>query len=314
MLGRFLLDIIKNGASSVLGASGDSAPLARGEIAAVPDVVLLDEVNCLVKARHGWFLANRYDRFLGKALIRYGECCEVEQEFFASLIGPGDVIIEVGSNIGVHTVGLAKAVGPTGGVIAIEAQPAIFRILCANLALNALSNVTPHACGCGDRKDTMSVPVINYGAAELHNSGGVSLLSAGVGISVPVFPLDDLVENIPHLKLIKIDVEGMEQKVLQGARRIIEKHRPLLYVENDRIEKSKALIEWLMAAGYRLWWHAPSLFNQDNYFGIEENDYPDIVSLNMLCQPKEADPSVYAGVLKEITNPDHHPLRGNSKE
>jgi hypothetical protein len=161
MLGRLVLDILRRGPAGVLASSKNlPAPEAVG---VTSNVLSLDEVNCLVKARHGWFLANRYDEFVGAALIRYGEYGEIEHAFLTSLLAPGDSVIEVGANIGSHTVGLAKRVGPTGSVIAIEAQPAIFRILCANLALNGLSNVMPHACGCGDHR------IRTHGA--LHSKG-----------------------------------------------------------------------------------------------------------------------------------------------
>lgn len=310
MLGRLLLDIFKHGPARALASGRHSALYDQGEVVGVPDILSLDDINYLVKAKHGWFLANSYDHYLGKALIRYGECCEIEHDFLTSLISDGDSVIEVGSNIGVHTVGLSKAVGSVGRVVAIEVQPAIFQILCANLALNALFNVTTHACGCSDRKGAMIAPAIDYSASSLHNSGAASLASTGVGTPVSVIPLDELVEDIHRLRLIKIDVEGMEQQVLQGANRLIAKHRPLLYVENDRVEKSKALIEWIMSAGYQLWWHIPPLFNPNNHFGIEENDYPSVVSVNMICHPREAALSIPADGLIEITSPDHHPLKG----
>jgi FkbM family methyltransferase len=311
MLRRLLSNILVRGRSGTLASRGRTNSFTFEEITRTSGVLPLDEINCLVKGRHGWFLANRYDQYLGRALIRYGEYGEVEHAFLNSLLTSGDSIIEVGANIGSHTVGLAKTIGPSGSMIAIEAQPAIFRILCANLALNAVPNVLPHACGCGNYRKTMVVPIIDYGMAKLHNFGEVSLDSSGVGVPVPVVPLDDLIEDISRLHLIKIDVEGMEQEVLQGGKRLIAKYRPLLYVENDRIDKSKSLIELIMSEGYRLWWHAPPLFNPDNYFGIDENDYPNVISLNMFCQPKEATPTLTTtnSTLIEIVDSDYHPFR-----
>lgn len=310
MLGKLLLDVLFRAPSGAAKSSTPPQPTPADGISASEDVLSLDEMNCLVKGRHGWFLANRFDQYLGRALVRYGEYGEVEHLFLNALLAPGDSVIEVGANIGSHTVGLAKAVGVPGLVIAVEAQPAIFRILCANLALNALSNVVPHACGCGEQRKTMLAPNVDYGVARLHNSGGASLDTSGEGIAVPVVPLDDLINDVVRLRLIKIDVEGMEQEVLAGGKQLIATYRPLLYVENDRVEKSKALIELIMSLGYRLWWHAPPLFNPDNYFGLKENDYPDIASFNMFCEPKEATPTGLNTrfALTEIVDPDYHPL------
>lgn len=308
MLGRFLLDVIKH-AFGAAGAPRSAQPAAMGA-SAPGQVIPLDGVRCLVKSRHGWFLANRYDRYIGAALIRYGECGEIEQSFVASLLGSGDGAIDVGANIGVHTVGMSRAVGPTGTVVAVEAQPAIFQVLCANLALNGLLNVRPHECGCGAQAGSLLVPIVDYGSPTVHNSGALSLARAGPGMKVGVVPLDDLAGDISSLRLIKVDVEGMEKEVLQGAAGVIERHRPLLYLENDRPENSRDLIEWIVGLGYRLWWHAPRLFNPQNFFGVGENDYPSVMSLNMFCQPAEAALEPAAKGLAEITDPDHHPLRG----
>lgn len=309
MLGRLLLDILKHGPAGALNSGKRSMLYGRGEVVTTPNLVSLDDINYLVRAKHGWFLANLYDHYLGRALIRYGEYNEAEHEFLASLLGDGDDVIEVGSNIGSHTVGLSKAVGPTGKVIAIEAQPAIFRVLNANLALNGLSNVTTHAIGCSDSRGTMIAPIIDYTVAREHNSGAVSLTQNGTGAPIPVFPLDELVEDMPHLRLLKIDVEGMEQQVLQGANQLIAKRRPMLYVENDRIEKSNALIEWIMSLDYKLWWHMPPLFNANNFFSVAENDYPNVVSFNMICHPKETTPPICYDDLIEITDSNQHPLK-----
>jgi hypothetical protein len=74
----------------------------------------------------------------------------------------------------------------------------------------------------------------------------------------------------------------------------------MLYVENDRAEKSAALIEQIMGLDYRLYWHLPRLFNSRNYFGETENVFGNLVSVNMLCIPRE----VGIGVTgKEITSP-----------
>lgn len=274
-------------------------------------VLELDEINCLVQGRHGWFIANRYDKYLGRALYRYGEYGEMEQVFLQSFLARGDWVIEVGANIGAHTVGLAKFVGGNGKVIAIEPQPPIFHTLCGNIALNSMHNIEIYNCGCGSAEGTMTVPKMRYANAELHNSGAVSLnADTESGIRVPVHSLDTLLPNPAKLKLIKIDVEGMEEDVLRGAGTLIQMHRPILYVENDRPEKSESLIEHLMELGYRLWWHTPKLFSADNYFREVDNEYGDIVSVNMLCCPEERVPQLaqYSRDFREVLNSTEHPL------
>jgi hypothetical protein len=104
------------------------------------------------------------------------------------------------------------------------------------------------------------------------------------------------------INLIKIDVEGMELAVLEGASSVLDEHKPLLYVENDRAENSKALIAWLLNRDYRLYWHMPRMFNAKNYFGETQNVFGNIISINMLCIPGTSDASVNG--LREITSPE----------
>lgn len=269
-------------------------------------VIQLNAFNYLVRGRHGWFVANHNDFFLGYALIRYGEYGEHEGRFLASLLQPGDSVVEVGANIGSHTVGLANLVGPQGRVVAIEPQPVIHQYLCANISLNGLFNVTTHSCGCGAAEEIMTIPQIDYAKNERQNFGGVSLSSGQEGVPVKVLPLDQLVGDLPSMRLLKIDVEGMEGELLKGASSLIARFRPRIYLENEIVEKSRALIEQLMALDYRLWWHIPPLFNPDNFFGVKENEYGNIFSFNMLCLPCEEQTHVVG--MTEITDASFHPL------
>src|SRR5262249_40109323 len=89
-----------------------------------------------------------------------------------------------------------------------------------------------------------------------------------------------------------IDVEGMERAVLEGAAQTIARCKPVLYVENDRPEKSPALIRTIDGLGFDLYWHCPPLFNPGNFGGNPTNIFGQIVSMNMLCVPKSTAPPV----------------------
>jgi hypothetical protein len=94
----------------------------------------------------------------------------------------------------------------------------------------------------------------------------------------------------------------MELNVLRGSEQTLHRHRPMLYVENDRPEKSPALIEFLQALDYELYWHLPPLFNPDNYFGNPANDFPGIVSANMLGIHRAVRASIEG--LRRVEGPD----------
>lgn len=257
----------------------------------------------LVRGRDGVFLANPNDVYVGRALVRYGEYNRYEAELLKQLCGPDDVVVEVGANIGSHTVGLAQRVGAGGRVVAVEPQPEVFLALCANVALNGLHNVDCLPCGLGEAPGTLQAPRLDY--EHEGNFGGVSL-GADDGVPVPVQRLDD-VFRYERLRLLKVDVEGMEAEVLRGGAAVIAAHRPLLYVENDRLAQSYALISLIQELGYRLWWHAPLLYHPENYFDEPHDDYPNVASFNMLCAPVEFETAIEG--LEEITDPARHPLR-----
>jgi hypothetical protein len=77
---------------------------------------------------------------------------------------------------------------------------------------------------------------------------------------------------------------------------------PFLYVENDRDEMSKELIQWLLSAGYRLYWHLPPLFSADNFFANPENVFGSLISANMLAVP--ASSTIEVTRMRQITSPD----------
>jgi FkbM family methyltransferase len=219
-------------------------------------------------------------------------------ELFNNYLRPGMTVVDVGANIGVHTVYFARTLGPDGQVFAFEPQRILYQILCGNIALNQHNNVVALNAGLGAQSGNIVVPRLDYASGG--NFGGLSLGQWKKGDEVPLRTLDSCGLKACHL--IKIDVEGMELAVLEGAKSVLDEHKPLLYVENDRAENSKALIAWLLDRGYRLYWHMPLIFNAKNYFGESENVFGNIASINMLCIPGAMAASV--GGLREITSPE----------
>lgn len=252
----------------------------------------------LKQCRHGALLFLREDMYIGRSLDMYGEFSELEAALFSQIVRPGDVVVEVGANIGAHTIHLARLVGPNGRVHAYEPQRVIFQLLCANVALNNLFNVYTHHAGVGSNVGELYVPPLDY--ATVNNFGGLSLSQQKHGEPVPVVCLDTLV--LPALKLLKVDVEGMEHEVLSGARQTIQKHRPILYVENDRKEKSAALITLIDELGYDMYWHLPGLYNPDNFAGNAHNIFSSILSCNLLCVPKTS--SLTLNGFRKVSGPD----------
>jgi FkbM family methyltransferase len=263
-----------------------------------------EDFNQLAKCKDGYLLYNRNDVYIGRAIENYGEFSGLEMDLLAQLCKPGNAVIEVGANIGAHTVGLSRLVGPQGRVLAFEPQRLIFQTLCANVALNSLTNVDCFWAAVGDQEGSIIVPSLDPWHEA--NFGAVSLLDANVGRRLPCYTLDRFME-LPRVDVVKIDVEGMEAEVLRGGKQVLRKFKPILYVENDRIEKSEAMIRLIAGFGYRLFWHLPSLFNPNNFFANSENLFPNLVSCNMLCIHRDFDVSF--GSLREIVDFSFHPFR-----
>ncbi|MBV8166940.1 MAG: FkbM family methyltransferase [Alphaproteobacteria bacterium] len=224
-----------------------------------------------------------HDHFVGRSLDLYGEFSEHEIRVMTHFVADGAVIVEAGANIGALTVPLARAAGSAGQVIAYEPQAPLVALLRHNLAANGLGQVEVRQTALGRVCGTVCIPPIDY--HRTGNFGAVSMKrdAAPDATRVAQETIDDL--RLARLDLLKIDVEGMEIEVLAGAVETIRRLAPTLYVENDRDENSRSLIELIESLGYRAWWHLPPLYNPDNFFGNAENAFPRILSVNLLCVP-----------------------------
>jgi FkbM family methyltransferase len=222
-----------------------------------PEIVLpADGFNRVVATECGPILYNRHDQYVGGSLAKYGEFSHGEAVAFDRLVPAGGVVLEGGANIGAHTVRLSRRVGPRGVVLAAEPQRIVFQTLCANLALNSCANVYAMQCGLGAATGSILVP--HLPPDEPCNFGGLSLVGATGGERVPLRRIDDL--GMPACHFLKLDVEGMEVEALAGAAETVRAFRPVLFVENDRRERSVELVSLLISWRYRVYWHVSRLF------------------------------------------------------
>lgn len=229
--------------------------------------------------RYGQMLYNVNDVYIGRSLDLYGEFSEGEADLLRQIVKPGDVVFDVGANIGTHTLFLSQLVGDQGAVLAFEPQRIVFQTLCANMALNSIVNVHCFHAAVGNAAGSILVPQPDYN--QRNNFGGLELGSYRAGERVSLMTIDAL--KVGKCNLIKIDVEGMECAVLQGASETLTHHKPVLYVENDRPRHSAELVRSLHDFGYTMYWHRPPLYNPQNFFGNPTNVFGNLVSTNMMC-------------------------------
>jgi FkbM family methyltransferase len=232
------------------------------------------------------FLDN--DIYMGRMLAEFGEYSESEIDLLGQIVRPGDVVIDAGANIGCLTIPLAKKVGPSGTILAFEPQRFLYYMLCGNIAMNALKQAHAFHKALGAVEGVVSVPDLDYTAEQ--NFGGMSLRERWDGYPVPIVTIDSMFDQLPALRLLKADVEGMETEILTGARETIAKHRPFLYVENERPDNSERLLGIMRDMEYRLYDHTtPYLPEGNGLFGCAAG--------NVLGVPKELNPTIN---LKEL--------------
>jgi len=167
----------------------------------------------------------------------------VQQYRYDSIVEPklGDTVFDIGAYVGDTALWFSKAVGPQGKVYAFEPEPSNFEKLKANLERNKVTNVIPLQLALSENEGEMQVA-----------SGGNSstITQTGTGTSVKVTTIDKFVEanTLPRVDFIKMDVEGHELKVLEGAHETIQAFKPSLALSayhrgDDLIELTKFLLK-----------------------------------------------------------------------
>lgn len=153
------------------------------------------------------------DRIIGSLLFVDGDYEAHVRAVFEQLKLEGAVCVDVGANIGLHTVFLSRAVGPRGRVVAFEPEQANFRLLEHNVAANGLANVEPHRQALSDAAGELILRLDpeNFGNHQL--SGGAG---GQVDQRVETVPGDAVLAGVSGIGLIKIDVQGHEMRVLRG--------------------------------------------------------------------------------------------------
>lgn len=251
---------------------------------------MIDTVSPYVgirRCKRGVFMYLTHDTFVGHSLHNYGEWCDSEISLAEQVIRPGDTVIDVGANIGTHTVAFAQLVGNNGRVMAYEPQMPLYHMLCGNVALNFLSHQTwtyPYIAGNKAGRHfilPMPLPVfpMNYAAISLKRPNPA-------GVAVPIVPIDQL--QVQACKLIKIDVERMETDVLHGATETIKRCRPYLFVENNSIDGAFDINRTIFEFNYRAYWKISPYYNPHNHFGNPVNIWPNVQpEANLICVPNE---------------------------
>jgi FkbM family methyltransferase len=227
-------------------------PLARGKGVVLRHVVpLLPERDREFEFTSGsGSIVVGWDEVVGRHILREGSFEPAELAAALACVQAGDNVIDVGANIGLLTVPLGHAVAPGGIVVAIEPLPSNTRRLRANIARNDLDTVRVVEAAVGSAD----------GRATLHTAGDPAFGSlrevvkhrTSVDLDVALRSLDSLWGELgrPAVALVKIDVEGAELDVLEGARELLATARPVLLIEADPGAAANTVRSTLDLAGY----------------------------------------------------------------
>jgi len=167
-----------------------------------------------------------------------------KQRAIWAAIRPGDIVFDIGANVGFYTLLAARGVGSGGRVVAFEPEPKNVELLRSHVRINRLSNV--EVIPAAVSRDT--------GPARFQRggSGATGALSTSGELQVDAVSLDDLFAagRIPAPALIKMDIEGGEHQALLGGQGLLARSRPLLFLATHSPEIHSSCVSLLQSWGY----------------------------------------------------------------
>jgi FkbM family methyltransferase len=222
-------------------------------------------------SRYGRFIFFRNDDPIGACLHYYGEWAQQEMDLFDSFLTETSNVIDVGANIGTHSVYFSRKCNK-GSVFAIEPQIFISEILNTNLLLNGCFNVVPVRAACGSEKKQMRMMNINPFYGEKVNYGEFKVNDTpSNGVFTDCITLDSYCELEIPIDLIKLDVEGLEVEVLDGATKLINSFKPKLYIEFNNKTGNDKLLDKIYSLDYIPYWHVYTKHNTNNFNNQSKN-------------------------------------------
>ena len=253
---------------------------------------------------HRNFAFWKNDEIIGRHLREYGEYQQKEINLLVGLLDRIDakqkVVWDIGANIGVHTMAFSKH---CAFVCSWEANPQNFKLLRLNTQGKLAPNVKVHNVAISNgEKDKLLIQ--DFDDSILDNKGELSIVESG-GVEIEARTLDSYLMNYPLPTMVKIDVEGHELEVLQGAKAMLKTVKPILYIETQSNDSYNKHIKFLQDNDYRMWWFACPNYNRDNVNKNKENFCGNTVICSMLAFHKDVN-GLNNIELQEVNSVDDH--------
>jgi FkbM family methyltransferase len=181
-----------------------------------------------------WLVATR-SSFL------FGTYEPTQTRLFEELVKPADVVYDIGAHFGYYTLLSSKLVGDRGRIIAFEPSPGNLARLYRHIELNRRSNVQVLELAVSDHEGTAHF--------ETRTGSGVGHLADDGPLEVKLTTLDSL-SQLPLPQVMKLDVEGAEVGVLNGAKSLFSKCKPVIFLSLHGDDLKKTCLEILSGHGY----------------------------------------------------------------
>lgn len=215
---------------------------------------LLGLRRVIASTRQGWMELDPGD-LVQIEILRHGAYETTTCRLFESLVREGDVVVDVGANVGQYSLLAARLCGASGRVLALEPNPAIFQSLRRNLALNTPHPVLPLLLAAGARDVPVAMiepPLTQLGTSKMAGASEGDYWSGGYRLATILREL-----GLSRCDVVKIDVEGHEDEVLEGLlqegaprpRHLVFEFVPQAFAYGGRAER---MLAWLTEAGYEL--------------------------------------------------------------
>ncbi len=202
----------------------------------------------------------------------------------------GDTYVDIGANIGQHSLFASRVVGDNGKVIAFEPVSKIYRQFKESMEINNIQNIEVHNLACGEEEKEMFIYMTEA------NMGGSSLVFGSdtrEKEKINLVTADSILGHESHIDFIKIDVEGYEYQALLGLSETLKKHHPKIMLEYSydgykevNLGSDKKILDLLFSLNYSLYdienndVEIPKLSDSFDYGYFDKNK---IIQTNILC-------------------------------
>jgi FkbM family methyltransferase len=217
----------------------------------------------------------------------------VYEPFFLSVIkkhlSPGDTFVDIGANIGQHSLFASQVVGNSGQVISFEPIPRIYEQFKKSVDVNHFKNIDVYNLGCGSKEEVLEIfSAANVGASSIIDSSRDTDKE-----KIKLVTADSILEKYGNVSFIKIDVEGYEYFAMQGLEKTIKKYRPKMLIEYSPFyyrlfdsSHGQKIIELLKHSDYLIY----NLEDNDSLVDVEyaaKAETANLAQTNILVIPKE---------------------------